>query len=412
MRGGTSTARTSEERLFENEAGEIMRLPLDDVRVLDLTQVMAGPFCTLLLADLGADVVKIEPPGTGDLSRRLGGAHMRMKGPDNAPFFALNRNKRSVVLDLKDDADRAAFHRLTRDADMVVESFRPGIARKLGVDYATLAGIRPDLIYGSVSGFGQSGPYAERPGFDLIAQAMSGVMSVTGEPGGKPVKCGIPISDLGAGLYCAVALLAAYIHRSRTGEGQHVETSLFEAAVGLSAWETSELWSSGRIPQPFGSAHRLSAPYQALKTGDGYLVVAAITERQWQRLCVELGRPELAEDPRFATNPARMSNLAMLVQELESALAHGTTTDWVERLLAADIPAGPIQNYAQVFEDPHTLARSMLVEIEDPIEGTVRTLGFPFKLGETPAQVRRRPPRLGEHNEEILGEIRARTEAQ
>lgn len=387
-----------------------MSLPLDGVRVLDLTQVMAGPFCTMILADLGADVVKIEPPATGDLTRRMGGAHMRMRGEDNAPFFALNRNKRSVTLDLKADSDRSEFHRLTRNADMVVESFRPGVARKLGVDYETLARIRSDLIYGSISGFGQTGPYAQRPGFDLIAQAMSGVMSVTGELDGKPVKSGIPISDLGAGLYCAVALLAAYIHRQRTGKGQRVETSLFDAAVGLSVWETAELWSSGRIPQPFGSAHRLSAPYQALKTGDGYLVVAAITERQWHKLCDVLGRPELAEDARFATNAARMANLTALVQELEASLARGTTTEWVDKLLAADVPAGPIQNYRQVFDDPHTLARSMLLEFEDPVEGTVPTLGFPFKLSETPARARRRPPRLGEHNDEVLGEDRLSAE--
>jgi formyl-CoA transferase len=384
-----------------------MQLPLHGIRVLDLTQVMAGPFCTMILADLGADVVKVEPPGTGDLSRKMGGARMRRRGADNAPFFALNRNKRSVVLDLKDEHDRARFLDLVSAADMVVESFRPGVARNLGIDYATLVQVRPDLIYGSISGFGQTGPYAGRPGFDLIAQAMSGVMSVTGEPDGVPVKCGIPISDLGAGLYCAVALLAACIHRDRTGQGQHVETSLFDAALGLSVWETAELWTTDEVPQPFGSAHRLSAPYQALRTSDGHLVVAAITEPQWQRLCDVIDRAALAGDPRFVTNAARMAHRSDLVAELETALASGTTQHWVARLLAADVPAAPIHNYRQVFDDPHTQAREMVVEVEHPTEGVVRTLGFPFKMSATPAAVRYPPPLLGQHTEAVIEEWRS-----
>jgi formyl-CoA transferase len=297
------------------------------------------------------------------------------------------------------------FHELVRTADMVVDSFRPGVTARLGIDYEALSKIRPGIICGSISGFGQTGPHADRPGFDLIAQAMSGVMSVTGEPDGRPVKCGIPISDLGAGLYCAVALMAAYIHRTRTGEGQFVETSLFDAALGLSVWETAEYWSSGRIPQPFGSAHRLSAPYQALKTSDGHLVVAAITERQWRQLCATIGRPDLAMDERFATNAARLANRLLLQDELEAALAHGTTAEWVEQLLAADVPAGPIHNYAQVFESAHTQARSMQLDLDHPVEGSVRTLGFPFKFSKTQPRGRRAPPRLGEHTDQLRREV-------
>lgn len=384
-----------------------MTLPLDGVRVLDLTQVMAGPFCTMILADLGADVIKVEPPGTGDLTRRMGGVRMRSRGEDNAPFFALNRNKRSIVIDLKVGAGRESFYGLVRDADMVIDSFRPGVTKKLGIDYATLSSLKPDLICGSVSGFGQTGPHAQRPGFDLIAQAMSGIMSVTGPPGGDPVKCGVPVSDLGAGLYCAIALLAAYIHRERTGVGQYVETSLFEAAVGLSVWETSELWATGDIPRRLGSAHRLSAPYQALKTADGHLVVAAITERQWQQLCEVICRPELAGDERFADNAARMAHREELERELEAAFARDRTDAWVARLLAADVPAGPIRNYREVFDDAHTHERAMLLELEHPVEGTVNTLGFPFKMSRTPPRVRRRPPLLGEHTEEILRAVAA-----
>jgi formyl-CoA transferase len=377
---------------------------LDGVRVLDLTQVMAGPFCTLLLADLGADVIKVEPPATGDLSRSMGGEGLRMKGRDNAPFLALNRNKRSVVLDLKDAGDLESFHALVRSADVVVENFRPGVTRRLGIDYETLSGIEPRIVYASISGFGQTGPYADRPGFDLIAQAMSGILSVTGTPGGEPVKCGVPISDLAAGLYGALGVLAALTARERTGRGQHVETSLFEAALGLSVWETTELWATGEAPRALGSAHRLNAPYQAFRTGEGSLVLAALTAGQWTGLCAALERADLADDPRFATNEARMAHLPELVGEVESALTGRPADEWVERLLAAGVPAAPILDYAQVFSDPHTAARRMVEEVEHPVEGTIRTLGFPLKMSATPLRVRRPPPLLGEHTEEVLRE--------
>lgn len=380
-------------------------LPLEGVRVVDLTQVMAGPYSTMILADLGAEVIKIEPPGRGDLARRMGGAHMKGKGDDNAPFLALNRNKRSVVLDLKDEAGREAFRALVPTANIVVESFRPGVTKKLGVDYESLRELRPDLIYASVSGFGQSGPYATRPGFDLIAQGMSGIMSVTGEDGGNPVKCGIPVSDLGAGMFCAIAVLGAYIHWERTGEGQRVDTSLFEAAVALSVWETAELWSSDRVPQPFGSAHRLNAPYQALRARDGYLTVGAITPRQWAALCDVIERPGLAEDERFHSNDVRMKNRALLVDELEEALAAKTSEEWVAQLLEAGVPSGPINDYRKVCDDPHIKAREMVMEIDHPVEGRIRNLGFPYKMSGTPPRVRRPPPLLGEHTEEVFSEI-------
>lgn len=379
-----------------------MALALDKMRVLDLTQVMAGPFCCQLLADMGADVIKVEPPGTGDQSRRAMG--FKMKGEDTAAFLAVNRNKRGVTLNLKDDLHRKAFYRLVDTADVVVENFRPGVARKLAVDYETLKEKNPRLIYGSISGFGQTGPYAMRPGFDLIAQGMAGVMSVTGEPGGDPVKSGIPIGDLSAGLFCAVGILTAYIAREQTGEGQYVDTSLFEGALALSIWESAELWATGRIPQAFGSAHRLTAPYQALRTRDGYVTVGGNNQRLWAGLCDTLGRPELVDDPRFANNPDRMENRAELVAELEGVLVERDTADWVETLLAAGVPAGPINDYKQVFDDPHTQAREMMIEMEHPVEGTIRGLGIPIKLSGTPGQVRRAAPLLGEHTEEVLEE--------
>jgi formyl-CoA transferase len=378
---------------------------LDGVRVVDLTQVMAGPFCTMQLGDLGADVIKVEPPNGGDLSRSMGGDELRMPGADNAPFFALNRNKRSIVLDLKQASDRTNFLALVRTADVLVESFRPGVTQRLGVDYDTCAAINPRLIYASISGFGQTGPYADRPGFDLIAQGMSGVMSVTGEPDGTPVKCGVPIADLSAGLIAANGVLAALIAREKTGRGQRVETSLFESALAMSAWEATEYWATGAAPRAMGSAHRLSAPYQAFRTSDGYITLAALTTLQWQQLCTTLGLTTLATDPRFGTNAARMANRLELVREIEAALAARTTADWVERMLAAGVPAGPILNYSQVLDDPHTQARHMIEDVEHTVAGRVHTLGFPLKMSDTPPRVRRAPPLLGEHSAEILREL-------
>jgi formyl-CoA transferase len=378
-------------------------LPLNKIKVLDLTQVMAGPFCCQLLADMGADVTKVEPPGTGEQARRSMG--FRGKGDDTVAFLAVNRNKKSITLNLKEDAAREVLYRLVREADVVVENFRPGVTKRLGIDYETLKAMNPRLIYASISGFGQTGPYAMRAGYDLIAQGMSGLMSVTGEPDGPPAKCGIPIGDLSAGMFCAFGILTAHIARDETGEGQYVDTSLFEGALALSIWETAELWSTGRIPQPFGSAHRLTAPYQALKTSDGYLNVGANNQRLWSRFCTAMGREELIEDPRFASNDDRMERRAELVEELEKTLVGKSTKEWEDIFLEAGFPVGPIHNYQQVFEDPHTQAREMMVEMEHPVEGTVKGLGIPVKLSETPGKIRHAAPLLGEHTEETLSQL-------
>ena len=385
-----------------------MTLALDGVRVVDLTQVMAGPFCTMLLGDLGADVIKVEPPA-GDLSRSMGGRRLQMKGKDNAPFIALNRNKRSVVLDLKAPADCGRLSALLGDADVLVESFRPGVADRLGFGYAAVAAGHPRLVYASISGFGQTGPWAERPGFDLIAQGMSGVMSVTGTADGEPVKCGIPVSDLAAGLYAANGIQAALLAREKTGRGQRVETSLFEAALGLSVWEATEYWATGESPHPLGSAHRLSAPYQAFRAGDGFLTIAALTTPHWEKLCRVIDRAELPLDPRYRSNADRLVNRDSLVTEIERALSSHTVDEWVDRLLAEGIPCGPILDYAQVFDAPHTAARRMVEVVDHPVDGPVRTLGIPVKLGDTPGSVRRAPPLLGEHTAGILAALDANT---
>ena len=382
---------------------------LSGLTILDLTQVMAGPYCTMVLADLGADVIKVENPESGDQIRHSWGRPSA--ADDSRAFMALNRNKRSVALDLKSDAGRQRFYSLVRSADVVIENFRPGVPAQLGIDYATLSAINPALIMASISGFGQDGPYADRPGFDLIAQAMAGVMSVTGEPGGRPVKSGLPISDLGAGLFAAVGILAAWNARQQTGEGQYLETSLFEAALALSVWESVEYWSTGTVPQALGSAHRMSAPYQALATRDGYITVGANNQRLWQRLCTALGVDELAEDARFATNPDRMANLAELEQLLEGHLAARDTDEWVDILLAAGVPAGPIQNYRQLLGsdlqdgsqgDPHVRHRGMVSSFEHPTAGTVPVVSSPLRFsGSGPAE-HRYAPLLGEHTEEVL----------
>jgi crotonobetainyl-CoA:carnitine CoA-transferase CaiB-like acyl-CoA transferase len=369
---------------------------LDGLRVIELCQVMAGPFCGQVLGDMGADVIKVEPPETGDQTRVGMGEHA---------FRAVNRNKRSITLDLKQPGDIAIFHRLVEAADVLTENFRPGVAARLSADYDTLRARNPRLIYASISGFGQTGPYAQRPGFDLIAQGAAGVMSVTGEPGGNPVKAGVPVSDLSAGLFCAVGILSALAARERTGEGQRIDTSLWEGALALGIWETAELWQTGIAPQPLGSAHRLTAPYQALRTRDGHVTVGGNNQKLWLRLCAVIGREDLPQDPRFATNADRMAHRPELVAELEAATMARDTAEWVEALLEAGVPAGPILDYAQVADDPHTRAREMVVEMEHPEAGTVRGLGIPIKLSATPGTIRRPAPLLGQHTDEILAEL-------
>jgi formyl-CoA transferase len=379
-----------------------MAMALSGMKVLDLTQVMAGPFCCQLLGDLGADVVKVEPIGLGDAARS--GMGTKLPGGESSAFLAVNRNKRSIAVDLKTAEGRGLLHRMAADADVLVENFRPGVTSRLGIDYETLKDVNPRLIYASISGFGQDGPYASRPGYDLIAQAMSGVMSVTGEPGGEPVKTGIPIADLSAGMFSVIGILSAYVARDTSGTGQYIDVSLFESALALSIWETAELWATGEVPQPVGSAHRMSAPYQKLRTGNGDLVVGANNQRLWTALCTALVREDLLADERFGTNADRMRHREALARELEKTLAGRGTDEWVELLLAAGVPAGPIRDYQQVCEDPHTLARDMVVTMVHPVEGAVRALGIPIKLSGTPGAIRRPAPLLGEHTDELLAE--------
>ena len=376
--------------------------PLSGVRVIDLTMFLAGPFCTMILADLGADVIKIEPPG-GESQRNA----MKLKAdePDPPSFLGLNRNKRGLVIDLKSDAGRELIHEMVAQSDILVENYRPGVTTKLGIDYETLAAIRPELIYASITGFGDSGPYSQRPGLDLITQGMSGIMSVTGPRGGEPSKAGVAITDLTSGMFGAIGILGAYTARLATGEGQFVTSSLFEAGVSLGIHESAELWGHGSVPGPLGSGHRFAAPYQALRAKDGYLTVGAGTQKLWERFCEAIGQPALAADERFVDNAARMQNLEELEAELEKVLAAEPVEVWVERIIAAGVPAGPILNYEQVLSDPHTIAREMVTEIDHPAAGRIKSLGSPVKLSKVERRAPRPAPLLGEHSDEILAEL-------
>ena len=375
------------------------QMPLDGVVVLDCSQVMAGPFCTLLLADMGADVIKVEKPSGGDDSRGMGPPFI---GGWSAAFLAVNRNKRSLVLDLRQPEGREVFKSMAAKADVLVENFRPGTMDRLGLGHEVVMGLNPGLVYCSISGYGQTGPYSRRGGFDLVAQGMSGIMSVTGTPGSRPIKVGVPITDLTAGMYGAYGILNAYIHRLRTGQGQLVDTSLMEAGIAYTFWESSVYFATGEVPGPLGSAHRLSAPYQALRTTDGYINVGAANQSTWEGLCKALGREDLPADPRFITIGDRKAREGELAAILEESFSQENTAHWMELLEGAGVPCGPIYDMDQVYSDPQVRAREMLVEIQDPDLGTLKNIGIPVKLSATPGTIRRRAPALGEHSREVL----------
>ena len=376
-------------------------LPLAGMVVLDLSQILAGPVCGMMLADMGADVIKVEKPDGGDDNRRAGPPFI---GGQGAGFMAANRNKRSLALNLREESGRQVFERLLERADVLVENFRPGVMERLGIGYERLSKLKPSLIYCSISGHGGTGPYKDRGGFDLIAQGMSGLMSITGVPDGPPVKVGVPITDISAGILAANGVLCAYIHAQRTGQGQLVDTSLLEAGIVYTIWESSGYFADGEIPGPLGSAHRVSAPYQAMRTSDGYINIGAPTQRTWEQLCRAIGQEELIEDQRFKEPGDRKAREGELADLLEETFSQQSTAYWLETLEKAGMVAGPINNIAQVYDDPQVIAREMKVDLEDPDLGTLHNIGIPVKLSATPGRIRRRAPMLGEHSWEILTE--------
>jgi len=372
---------------------------LDGIRVLDVTQVMAGPFCAMLLADLGADVIKVEPP-TGDSTRQMPGG----SGGDSPSFNAVNRGKRGIVINLKTGDGRAAFMRLAAASDIVIENYRPGVMTALGLGYQALATANARLIYASISGYGQTGPARGKGGFDLVAQGVSGIMSVTGEPGGAPAKAGVPLTDLGACLFALAGILAALHHRHTTGLGQHIDTSLVDAGVALSVWEATEYFSTGAVPIALGSAHRMNAPYQAIRCADGYITLGAANDRLFRRLCEILGHSEWLERAEFRDNSSRVANRTLLAALIDDITVREPTVHWLDLLEANDIPCGPINDYAHVFADPQVLARGMVVDGRHPTLGAVKTLGSPIKMSATPPDVTGRAPLFGEHTDAVLRE--------
>ena len=378
-----------------------MPLALEGMKIVDCSQVLAGPFCTMLLADMGADVIKIEKPAGGDDTRYMGPPFV---GGESAAFLAMNRNKRSVVLDFKQKGGLEAARRLASDADVMIENYRAGTMDRLGLGYEEMSTANPALIYCSISGFGRTGPYSKRAGYDLIAQGMSGLMSITGMPDSPPVKVGVPMADLNAGMFAVYGILAAYIHRLKTGQGQYLEVSLLESALACMVWESGIYFTTGRVSRPLGSAHRLSATYQSLKTRDGYINVGAPNDTNWERLARAMGRVDLLEDARFTDNAGRMANLPDLEAELEGTLAEHDTAHWLEKFDRAGLPAGPVLDMEQVWNNEQVQARNMDVEIEHPTAGAVRHIGLAAKLYATPGRLDSPAPTIGQHTDEVLAE--------
>ncbi len=369
---------------------------LDGLVVLDLTTHLSGPFFGMQLADMGADVIKIESP-QGDSMR---GAPPFVEG-ESAPFMLWNRNKRGVRLDLKNEDDLAIFWDLVDGADVMLENFRPGVIDKLGIGWSALHARNPRLVLGSISGFGQTGPYAKRGGFDLVIQAMSGLMSVTGPKDGPPYRIPLAISDVGAGLYLTIGVLSALQARQKSGEGQWVETSLLEATVSLGVYEAASYFATGKRPEKLGQGPRGSSPYQVFQTSDGWLTVGAAQQNFFRKLCQLIGQPELADDPRFKTNALRVQNNEAIVAILQAELGKRSNEAWLTAFEAEGIPAGPVKYHDEVFTDPQILARGMVATVDPAKAGRQKTLGVPIKMSATPGSVRRAAPTLGQHDGEV-----------
>ncbi|OZI47438.1 CoA transferase [Bordetella genomosp. 5] len=384
--------------------------PLTGIRVLDLTRVLAGPWCTQNLADLGAEVIKIERPGAGDDTRAWGPPYLKNESGENtseaAYYLSANRNKLSVALDIASERGAALVRELALKSDILVENFKVGGLRKYGLDYDSLKEVNPRLIYCSITGFGQTGPYASRPGYDFMIQGMGGLMSITGErddlPGGGPQKAGVAVADLMTGMYSTVGILAALHERNRSGLGQHIDMALLDCQVAMLANQNLNFMTSGVAPKRAGNAHQNLVPYQVFAAADGHLIVAVGNDSQFRNYCRVIGLPELADDPRFAINPQRVRNRAELVPILVERMATGARDTWLIELEKAGVPAGPINTLDQVYEDPHVLARQMKRELPHPLGGTVPVAASPLKLSGSPVQYHRAPPVLGEHTREVL----------
>ena len=376
---------------------------LDGVRILDLSRVMAGPYATMLLGDYGADVIKIEDPEKGDETRFW--YPPRIEG-ESAYFLSANRNKRSIALDLKSEKGLEIFYKLVERSDVIIQNFRPGVPERLKIDYRSVSKVNPKIIYCSISGFGQTGPYRDLPGYDLIVFAMGGIMSFTGEPGGQPVRVNVPLADLGAGLYSVTAILAALRYRDINGTGQSIDVSMHDVQVSFLTHQAMNYFATGKDPEKAGSMHPNLAPYQAFKASDGYFVLAVGNDKLWTDFCREVGKPSWATDERFRTNPDRMKNKQELLPLLFELFESEPVDHWIEVARKAGIPAGPISPVSEVVSDPHVLYRKMVTEIDNPRTGKkLKQLGTPVKFSESVTSIRRAPPGHGEHSNEILSEL-------
>ena len=376
---------------------------LEGIRVLDLTRALAGPFCTLMLGDYGADVIKIEIPGAGDDTRHWGPPFV---GEESAYFLSINRNKRSLTLNFKEPEAVNIFLKLAKDADVVVENFTPGVMSRFGLDYDAVKKVNPKIVYCSISGFGQTGPYQNRPAYDQIMQGISGIMSITGEPDGEPQKVGIAVSDIGAGMWSAFAIMIAVFHRDRKGEGQYIDISMMDAQVAWLTYQAATYFANEEPPKRLGAAHPTLVPYQAFMCLDGkFINVAVGSERIWERFCQGMKMPEMKDNPDYATNGDRVRNRAEIVPKLQEIFLTRTVNEWVQDLQEFNVPCGPINDLADVFSDPQLLHREMLVEMAHPTLGTIKQTGIPIKFSLTPGGLDRHPPLLGEHNGELLKEL-------
>jgi formyl-CoA transferase len=375
---------------------------LTGIRVVDLTRVMSGPYCTMMLADMGADVIKIEQPGKGDDTRAWGPPFIE---GESAYYLSVNRNKRSITLNLKSEAARAILWRLIDSADVLVENFSPGTATRLGFGYEAVRARRPAIVYCSISGFGQQGPARDRTAYDLIVQGMSGLMSVTGPVGGEPTKFGVPIADIAAGMFGAYAIVSALFHRERTGEGQYIDTSMLGGQLALLTYQAAIYFATGETPRSTGNAHPIVAPYETFKTRDGYVNIACGNDAIWSRFCDAMGLEHLRDDPRFASNAGRITNLPALAALIEEAFSSYDTAEIVHRLDAASVPCGPIYTLPEVFSDPQVRYYRLRQSVGHPTLGEIDQIGFPFQLSRTPCEIRHAPPILGQHTEDVLREL-------
>lgn len=379
---------------------------LDKLVVIDFTNHLSGPYCAMILADQGADVIKVERPGKGD-DLRQSPPHVNGEG---APFMLWNRNKRSIELDLKNPDDLKTAKELVKTADVMVENFRPGVAERIGIGYETMAELNPSLIYCSISGFGQTGPYSSRGGFDLVAQAMSGLMTINGPPEGGPYRIPIAISDVAAGMNGAIGILTALQHRNKTGEGQQVDVSLLDSALSMCVYEAANVFATGQKPERLGQGHRGSAPYQIFPTKDGWLALGASQQKFWEQTCEIIGADNLISDPRFLEKKDRVARQQELAAILAPYFQKENTKHWFEKLDALGIPCGPVMDHLETLSDPHIIAREMIAKVHHPKAGSGRTLGTPIKLSKTPGGVRRAAPTLGEHNDEVRAQLKSKAE--